>query len=304
MKTLPTLLLPALFLVSACGGGGGGAAPDAGPGSGGGGGTGSAGTSTLALYATDAPFDHALVKSASIQIEEIRTHRQAGADGGEGDWLSLYAGAPFWVNLYELQAGLTRELVSADVPSGSYDELRLILSAAELELTNGNVYHSDDGSLQLTSQDTSGLKLKLEPAIVAEAGFATSLLLDFDLSKTFKPVPGNDAANASKYHLHPVVHVSNLSTAGQIGGFVLESDGQGGATGVQAATVYLLAPGEQDLSQALTTTGSAASGAYALLGVDAGVYDLLAAKGAASQRVDGIVVQAGSAQELDFLIAP
>ena len=75
---------------------------------------------------------------------------------------------------------------------GTYRECRIHLTDAYLELTNGREYRTEDGSLHFSSQDTSGWKVKISPAVVIGEGLASTLLLDFDLSKIFRPQPNDD----------------------------------------------------------------------------------------------------------------
>jgi hypothetical protein len=271
-----------------CSGGGGG---------GGGGGPGDAGTGTLSLEVTDAVLDHSLVTSALLFVNEIEVKPASDEDGG---FLTIYEGAPIEIDLLDLRNGVTQELAAHDLPSGSYQEVRLVFDDAFLQLVNGNVYTTDDGSLQLTSQATSGLKIKVEPPIVVFAGGNTTVLLDVDLTKTFRPIPANDPLNASTYHLSPVVRAASLLETGEISGVVPTEDPSGLLVPVPNATVYVLPPGEVDVESSIASTATEENGSYALLGIPPGTFDVLATSGALSRRVDGVSVVAGSAITVDL----
>jgi hypothetical protein len=286
--SLARLALPALALLAGCSGGG----------SGGGGGSGD-GTGTLTLLATDAPFAHDIVESASISITEVRIHGEADAEDG---FETLYDGEPIEFDLLQLQDGVTRELFRVDLPAGTYRQLRLVLSDARLELENGNVYTTDDGTLKLTSQATSGFKIFIDPPLEVVTDLARTVLLDFDLTKTFLPIPANDAENATRYNLLPVVHVANLSDSGVLRGRVTRDDGAGNQVPVDGATVYVLQPGELDLTNSLRTTGTRPTGGYALLGLEAGTYDVVAVLGAEQGRVNGQQVFVGNETVVDVEI--
>ena len=282
--TLGCLLVSLTCLGLGCGGSGGG-------------GSGGGGTGTMSVSATDAPLDFTQVTEAVIRVDKIRVHPEAD---GEDGFITIYDGAPIEMNLLELHDGITQELVTAEVPAALYRQIRLHVESASLTLVNGNVYDTDNGSLHLTSQDTSGFKVFIDPPVVVSSGFSTDMLLDVDLSKTFEPVPNSDPLNASTYHLHPVIHVANLSTTGEIRGVVTSDDGQGGVAPVEAATVFILPPGEIDTANSVASTATGADGEYAVLGLAAGTYDVLATKGALEGRVDGVVVHVGSVTVVDI----
>lgn len=284
--TLGCLSVSLLVLGLGCGGSSGG---------GGGGG----GTGTMSLSATDAPIDHSLVTEAVIRVDQIRVHPEADAEGG---FITIYDGEPIEMNLLELQNGLTQELATADVPAALYRQLRLRVESASLRLVNDNLYDTDSGTLHLTSQDTSGFKVFIEPAVFVAGGSSTELLLDVDLSKTFLPVPASDPLNASSYTLHPVIRVANLSTSGEIRGVVSVDDGAGGLAPRDDATVYILPPGETDTANSLASTGTNLEGEYAVLGLPAGTYDVLATQGELEGRVDGVTVTVGNVTVVDVTI--
>ena len=278
-----SLLASLPLLLGACSGG-----------SGAGGGTG-----TLALHVTDDAFVYDIVTEATISVDRITVHPDTDDDSPP---IVVYEGAPILMDLFNLRDGLTQPLDPATLPVGSYHQLRLRVTNAHLVLTNGNVYDSDDGSIHLTSQDTSGFKVNFDPPIVIEDGETESVLLDFDLTHTFHPIPANDALNANHYSLHPVIHVSNLGHTGGIQGTISESDGAGGLVPSANATVYVLPPGQTDPSQSVATTASSANGTYTVLGIEPGSYDVLAVKGELSATALGVTVVSGEMTTVDLTL--
>ena len=271
------------FSSSACSGGGANAS-GAGPGRG-----------SLSIEVTDDPFDHGMVSEAKVRVDLVRLHGSGSEDSG---WQTVFEGGPLELDLLELRNGVTRVLVqSAELPAGTYRKLRLRVASGVLVLTNGNTYTTADGSLHLTSTGTSGFKLDFEPAFEIRDGFSSSMLLDFDLTKVFKPVPASDALNATTYQLHPGIRVANLSTSGELRGVITTDDG---ATLVEAASVYVLPAGASDLDDAVASTSSDANGSWAVLGLDVGVYDVLARSGELSAVASGQVVGAGAATLVDL----
>ncbi|TDJ74905.1 MAG: DUF4382 domain-containing protein [Planctomycetota bacterium] len=288
MKNLLLLLAatPALVLASCSSGGGG-----------------TSGFGFLTLDATDAPIDHALVEEAVIWVDRITIHRESTADDSVDGWLTLYEGSPVELNLLDLTNGITRTLLSAKrIPVGEYRQLRLLVTAAHIELVNGNLYTTDDGSLHLTSQGTSGFKVFVEPPLEVRDGFDENLLLDFDLTKTFKPIPANEPLNANSFKLHPVIRAVQLEGTGELTGIVTEDDGMGGFTPVESASVYILPPGVTDLDDSIASTATNADGNYTVLGIPAGMVDVLARKDELSALAEAVVIQAGEVTVLDLVI--
>ena len=277
--------------------------------SGGGGGTG-----TLNLEATDAPISPELVESATIHVTRIRLHASGSGDE-DGGFITAFDDPtdPIVLELTDLRNGLTEELATIDLPAGTYRQIRLYFGFAELVIDDGiddgldgkRTYNTDGPAdpvreLRLTSQATGGLKLFPSPPIEIVAGFPTDVLLDFELSKTFRPLPATDPPqDATAYQLGPVIRVANLGMTGEVRGVVAPVDGE-----TDPVVVYLLPAGETDLENSVASTiaedGEAdEAGRYAFIGVEPGTYDVFAKQGAADATVPGVVVAAGQTTEVE-----
>jgi Domain of unknown function (DUF4382) len=289
MKLIATtaLLANLVMLLGACSGSAGSA------------GSAGGGTGTLSLHVTDDAFVYEIVQEATISVDKITIFRQANSDAGP---IVLYEGAPILLDLFHLRDGLTQHVGQSTLPVGSYRQLRLRVTDATLVLTNGNSYTTADNSIHLTSQGTSGFKVFVDPPIVIERDVTRNVLLDFDLTHTFHPIPANDPLTADHYSLHPVIHVSNLGHTGGFTGTISQDDGLGGLMPVASATVYVLPPGQTDTSLSVATTGTSATGSYTVLGVQPGPYDVLAVKGALSGLATGITIGSGSVARVDITI--
>jgi len=286
MRSFHGVLAASLSLLAACSGGGGG---------GGGGGNGA-----VRIDATDAPFVFDIVTEAQISVDRITIFH----DDGDGGPIVLFEGAPMTLDLLALRDGVTQQLVQNDLPAGTYRQLRLHVTAARLVLTNGNVYTTDDGTIHLTSQDSSGFKVFVDPPIEVARGGSARVLLDFDMTQTFHPIPANDPLNANRYQMHPVIHVTNTGPAGGLQGTVTQDDGSGGTVPVESATVYVLPPGETDPSQSIASTATNAQGAYSFLALPPGTYDVLAVHADLQGGATGVVVTAGEVTVLDITLHP
>ena len=275
----------AILLLGGCSGGaGGGGGPEQG---------------TLSIEVTDAPLTHELVEEAWAAVDEVRVHQEAGASSG---FLTLYSGEPRRLDLLHLRNGVTYALVRADLPRGTYRQVRLRFDDAYLRLVNGNEYTTQSGTLKLTSQATSGLKVFIEPPVEVPAGGLVTLLLDFDLSKTFRPTPASDPLNASSYKLGPVIRTANLSQSGEISGTITATPHGGSPQAVDKATIYVMPPGESDPDECIASTATESDGRYAAIGIPAGTWDVLAVHGTKSARSDARVVQIGGVTLVDMVV--
>jgi len=286
MKITCTAAFPLLACLLAACGGGSESAVDGGLG-------------TLNLEVTDAPFDWGTVEEAVVSIEKVRIHREAD---GESGFVTLYDGDPVECDLAALRNGLTRGLSSGKLETGTYRQIRLHLAAGRLRLKGGGEYTTEDGGLRFTSHDTSGLKVILHPAVEVVEGEETNVLLDFNMPKSFSPVPGNDIQNARFFHLHPQIRASVRSESGEVSGVVRTDDGGGVIDQLADATLHLLPPGEVDSDQSIATTFSESDGSAVFLGVPPGTYDLLVTSGDRSERLDSVTVSAGATTSFDITL--
>jgi hypothetical protein len=257
-------------------------------------------TGTLQVSVFDDPFPLDLVTEAVVHVTEVKVHRDADGDSG---FLSLpVAPGGLTIDLVNLRDGLTADLAIGALPVGSYAQARLVIDDGRLTLSNGNVYSTALGNLDLTSVGTSGLKIFIDPPIQIVADQTTSLLFDFDLSKCFHAVPANDPPNATKFLLMPGIRATDVVNAAELKGRVTKDDGTGQQVGVDTATVYVLPPGETDPANAVASTATIADGSYAFLALESGTYDVLAVKDALKGTVAGVVLTAGTSTTVDVVI--
>ncbi len=248
------------------------------------------GEGTLTILGTDAPFVYDIVTAATITVDRVSVH--SNADEEQSGFLVLYDGPPRVVDLFGLRNGLTTVLAQANLATGDYRQIRVRITDAELRLVNGNVYSTANGNLQLTSQGTSGFKVFVDPPISIQDGISRTFLLDFDLTKTFHPIPPVDPLNANSYNLQPVIHAANLSASGEIRGDVMLASIP--PQPVANATVYILPVGVTDIEQSVAVTATNAAGEFAQLGIAPGTYDVLAVKNATTGTTEDVTVVVGS----------
>ncbi len=113
-----------------------------------------------------------------------------GSDAGT--WLTVVAD-PFTVDLLTLQDGVSAALGAAELPPGTYDQLRLIVSEAAV------VVDGETHTLTIPSGAQTGIKLNLDQEL--GAGEDYELMLDFDAHESVRQT-GNGS-----YKLQPVITV-------------------------------------------------------------------------------------------------
>lgn len=171
---------------------------------------------TLRVRLTDAPYPYSSLSSADITVDAVEVRMNGGLRTLPVD------AAPVSMNLLSLQNGVTEMLVDTAVPSGSIDQIRLIISSASVTLSDGRVFN-----LQIPGGESSGLKIDVSPSVQVSESLTTELLLDFDVSQSFEPVPASakKAEDINHFKFHPVLRAANLSQTGTVAGHVWNDQG-------------------------------------------------------------------------------
>lgn len=249
---------------------------------------------------TDAPIDPQLLEEAVLEVDAIRVHGEADAENG---FTTVFdAPRPLVVDLLTLRNGVTAPVQAGFLEPGTYRQARLILSDASLKLKNGKEYSTQAGTIDLTSQGRSGYKIFFDPPIEVQAGVQTRVLLDFQVPKTFSPIPANDLENARTFHLHPLVRFAVLQETGELRGVVTTTDDLGAEIPAAGAAVFVLDPGETDLARAVATTLADDAGMAAILGLPAGTFDVLATLAGKQGRQNGLVIAAQAVTSFSILV--
>nr|MDP2190055.1 DUF4382 domain-containing protein [Rhodoferax sp.] len=211
--------------LAACGGGGGG-------------GGGGAETGRLNLAVTDAPacgYD-----AVNVTIEKVRVHQSSSASDTEGGWSEIVLSPALRIDLLSLQNGALAELGEVTLPTGSYNQMRLVLAdnKGASPLANSVVLTSDKSVIALTtpSGQQSGVKAKQFNIDIA-ANQLAKFVIDFDACKSIV------ATGSGKYNLKPQLSVIPRYVSGVAGsvdlalanGFTSVSLQQGGVV-VKATT--------------------------------------------------------------------
>ena len=250
---------------------------------------GTGGKGTLSLLLTDAPFPSDLVESTLVTIDkiEIRSTTTATATTTEEDDASqytvLYEGEGKVFDLLDLQNGITEELANVDLDAGSYDLIRMHVTKAEVVLKDGLATFD----LKIPSGSTSGIKIKITPELLIESGVESTIVLDFDVSKSFI-VQGNPKtpAGIKGFLFKPSLRAMCQQFTGVIAGKVSENTTT--PTPIANATVEIYTEGSVYASGLTDTNGN-----YALIGLPALTYQMVFSKeGYTSVTVNDVIVKA------------
>jgi hypothetical protein len=175
-------------------------------------GTGTEGPGTFTLLLTDDPaFDMAVVTIDRIEL--------AGSEDGEGGGVVLMD-QPVTQNLLDLSNDVMTLVEDVPVPSGTYSQLRFVISAGCVAMGEEVYSSSDDytecgdvtGELQMPSYGQSGLKVQLPGGSLQVEGGRSIVLLDFVVGDSF----GKQAGNSGRWVLRPHIKATHIEFSGTL----------------------------------------------------------------------------------------
>jgi hypothetical protein len=261
-----------------------------GAGAGGGGGTGGGGggagpaAATFRVLLTDAPSDQ--LDSAVIYISQVYLQGDSGR--------TVVSDSAMSFDLLVLANGVTAELADSVIPTGEYQQLRLIVDSARAVLKAPLTFRdgSTTASMKVPSGSTSGLKVKFGGPIVVDSGEVV-VVIDFDVSRSFV-FQGPPWAPKS-VSLKPVINGTYRDVAGSISGTVTPGDSRAQLFAIRNGT-----------DTARTTFADTLTGAYTLQFMPPGTWTVVAtAPGYGDGQVDNVMVGASQAvMGVDIALAP
>lgn len=246
------------------------------------------GNGRLVVKITDAPFPVDIVESAEVTITKIEIRKTGDGISDGNPFVVIWEGSRIF-NLLELRNGVVEDLLDLEIPAGEYNLLRLYVDVANLKVKNG-----DNFSLKVPSGQQTGIKIFIRPGLVVEGGLTSELLLDFDLSRSFL-MKGNmeSPAGIKGFTFKPVIRAVNNSIAGRLEGSVTDT----AKVKIKEAIIWV----KQDtiVASAIADT----LGHYAIIGLPAGTYSVLAAKeNYDTVKVDGVKIVEGNRTILNFIL--
>jgi len=176
---------------------------------------------TLRVLLTDAPGDFL---SAVVTIEEVYLQAEEGDDDPE-EGRTILSDDQVTVDLLTLQNEVLAIVEGEEIPAGTYNQLRLVISGGYIEVENedggSTIYASSDdyaaaqdvvadGRLQMPSYASSGLKIVLPDDLAEIANEEQVVLLDFNVAESF----GQQAGQSGMWVMRPVVRATDLAFTG------------------------------------------------------------------------------------------
>lgn len=174
------------------------------------------GPGKISILLTDAPGD---VRAAVVTISEIYL---------QGSGRVVLRNTPVTIDLLTLADSTAMLVDEATVPSGTYSQLRFVVTDAYIEVENADgttsIYASSPGyaglptgarvggELQLPSYAQSGLKVDLPGGAVTISGDQRILLVDFDVAQSF----GHVAGASGQWVMTPVIHATDFVATGTL----------------------------------------------------------------------------------------
>lgn len=251
-----------------------------------------AGKGKLVVTLTDAPFPVDLVDQALVTIDKIEIHQAVGSleedEEMESSSFIVLSEETMQFNLLDLRNGITAEMLAMHIDTGSYDMIRLHVVEGEIILKDGTSY-----TMKVPGGSSSGLKIKITPALTIEGNETSELLMDFDVSKSFV-VQGNvKAKNGIKgFTFKPVIRAVWKEVSASIEGKVVDAEG----APLKEAFVQVM-KADTVFTSALTNE----AGEYAMIGIPEGTYQLLCEKeGFVSETFDSLEVEKGIQTVVNF----
>jgi len=226
---------------------------------------------TVTLHLTDAPG--ASFRSATVWVSKVELVGDT-APTTIADTAATY-------DLLSLQNGVTALLGSKTIPTGSYEQLRLIVDSARVVFDSGLHLANGDttASLRVPSGMETGIKVNFgEPLRVTPS--QTDIVVDFNVSQSFVLMGPPSAPIGVLFT--PVIHAAAQDVSGSIAGTSSPASAHGRIFAIQGTD----------------TVGSAAadttSGAYKIWFLPPGTY--LVADSASGFKTGTQTVSVGTAQ--------
>jgi len=228
------LVVPALALLSGCGGSGGGS------------GGSSVGSGTLAVRLSDAPDPS--ITALNVTIPKVQANIN-------GRWTDVAAPNQTY-NLLDLAKNDVL-LGQANLPSGTYTQVRLFVSSATVTDSTGT------HDVTVPSGSQTGLKINVDYDL--NPNEVTTILLDFNVDKSLVK-QGN-----GQYRLQPVIPAVVKVLSGTVTG--VASDGTATLTNASVTAKYL-SGSSYAAGTEVNTSASLSDGTFKVWALLPGTYEL------------------------------
>ncbi len=204
------------------------------------------GTGHLEVRLTDDPattFDAVYI---DVQQVEVNVSADTGVSSG---WHPVPLIRPGIYNLLDFRNGIDTVLAAANLPAGTYSQIRMILGESNSVVVGGQSY-----PLKTPSAQESGLKFNVHATLTS--GIEYRLWIDFDAGRSIV------TTGKGAYILKPVIRTFSEAIGGSIKGYALPAAAHPEVFAIQGTDTLLALP-------------DSATGYYFFGGVNAGSWNLL-----------------------------
>ena len=200
------------------------------------------GTGTMQVKMHDNPAHY---DEVNVSVERVDVNRSEGDQG----WQTISEPNEVY-NILELVNGEFAVLADAELETGTYQQIRLILDD-----NNSIVIDGESFPLTVPSGAQTGLKLNINAEI--EEGVIYTLLLDFDADRSVVKRGMQD-----HYNLRPVIRATAEAESGNIGGSV----------NAESTVRAILDAGTAEADTVSTTFSDSETGEFLLVGLEENSY--------------------------------
>lgn len=201
-------------------------------------------TGSMEVMLHDAPADY---EEVNVFIERVEVNNIEEDTG----WVEI--GAPQQTfDLLELTNGAMAHLGTAELETGTYEQIRLILSSDGHNV----VIDGEPHDMFVPSGEQTGIKLNINAEILPDINY--TLLLDFDAARSV--VERGTQQSGIEYLLKPVIRATNQAESGNIAGEV---------SPIEAEPFVYAIEADDTLS---STRADADDGSFTLVGLEEGSY--------------------------------
>lgn len=256
------------------------------------------GTGTLSLSLLDATTDE--YNAVYVAIEEVQVHKDEG-----GNW-KVVASPEKTYNLLELVNGVREQLGIAELETGHYTQMRMIIgkvSDTEINILSESHPHAnyiiDKFDTYYELKIPSGLQtgVKIVHGFDINENETTELILDFDASESIVK-----AGSSGQWLLKPTIKVLDTKECSIISGTV-DTDGTAIEGALVSAQIYDPgAPNPKDKVVIQASTSTDENGSYTIF-LQPGAYNIVAYKDEYNADCVKLVAASNTSYTQDFALS-
>ncbi|HYV97554.1 MAG TPA: DUF4382 domain-containing protein [Gemmatimonadaceae bacterium] len=249
-------------------------------------------TGKLNVQMVDAAFPFSEVSRVDVFVVRIDAKKATTTDAAAEDatdmsgWTTI-ATPNSSFNLLSLQGGVTANLGTGTLPTGTYQGFRLIIDPAQSSVTLKDNSHP---AITWPSASKTGIKINLDQPISVTAD-SSMMILDFDVGASF--VMRGNSISQNGLLFKPVIRAVATDVTGSLAG-VVRADNATTGTLLAGVTVEVLTAGslltDTDATHVVASTVTDANGAFKFDFLMPGTYVVRATPAASTTYLPALLV--------------